>query len=142
LNSSNCGLKQLDHAVVVVGYYPGSTAEPTTPTEPTEPTITTITETICKRARRQRRRRRRRRCNARKGWYPHPDRRGWCCKDIETEVIDNGDGGSTEVSEDAYFLVQNSWGTGWGENGFAKMAVEMDTAGACGMNTEPFTVVG
>jgi len=44
---------------------------------------------------------------------------------------------------DAYFIVQNSWGTGWGENGFVKFAYEPNsTIGACGMNREPFQVFG
>jgi C1A family cysteine protease len=31
-----------------------------------------------------------------------------------------------------YFIVKNSWGSNWGDNGFVKLAIE-DGAGVCGI---------
>ena len=47
-----------------------------------------------------------------------PNRR--CCKDIPNEAQE-------------YWLVQNSWGKGWGDKGFIKLAVE-GGQGVSGMN--------
>lgn len=133
LNADVCPVTQIDHAVVVVGYSPGSG-------ESTEPVteIVTYTKTRCRR-RRRRDYRSPTGCR-RSGWYVHADYRRFCCRDYEyTEevVIEEG-----TTASDAYFLVQNSWGTGWGENGFVKMAVETSGNGACGMNLEPLWVEG
>ena len=32
-----------------------------------------------------------------------------------------------------YYLVRNSWGSGWGDNGYVKMAREGDGYGVCGI---------
>ena len=42
--------------------------------------------------------------------------------------------GLDESGDQPYWLVQNSWGTNWGEQGFIKMAVE-EGDGVSGMNT-------
>lgn len=137
LDSSVCAGSAIDHAVVIVGFEPG------TQTDATEPVteIVTYTKTRC---------RRRRRSDfrsptgcARDEWYVHDTYRRYCCKDYEfTEEVIIEDG-SSGTSTDAYFLVQNSWGTGWGEGGFVKFAYEPNsTIGACGMNREPFQVYG
>ena len=52
----------------------------------------------------------------------------YCCWEEEYEVEE-------QASGNAYFKIQNSWGTGWGDNGFMYLAVE-DGRGACGMNEE------
>jgi hypothetical protein len=37
-----------------------------------------------------------------------------------------------------YWIVQNSWGTGWGEHGYIRLAMGQNgTAGACGIAVEP-----
>jgi len=39
--------------------------------------------------------------------------------------------GTTEEGTD-YFLVQNSWGTSWGDNGYIKLGIE-EGRGVCGI---------
>ena len=37
---------------------------------------------------------------------------------------------------DGYFIIRNSWGTGWGEGGYARFAMQ-NGAGVCAMNSSP-----
>merc|ERR1711974_281325 len=32
-----------------------------------------------------------------------------------------------------YYIVRNSWGTGWGESGYIRLAINGDGAGICGV---------
>ena len=32
-----------------------------------------------------------------------------------------------------YWKIQNSWGSGWGDGGFIRLAIEEDGQGVCGM---------
>lgn len=64
-----------------------------------------------------------------------PNRRGKlrrCCHYVPVEFepfqVQND-----EESSQAYWIVQNSWGTRWGDNGFVKLAVE-EGVGVSGMN--------
>ena len=36
-----------------------------------------------------------------------------------------------------YFIVKNSWGDNWGEDGFVRLAAEKNGPGACGVQLEP-----
>lgn len=37
-----------------------------------------------------------------------------------------------------YYLVKNSWGTQWGDNGYVKIAIT-ENEGTCGIQTAPVT---
>lgn len=45
-------------------------------------------------------------------------------------------GYGTEGGED-YYLMRNSWGTSWGEQGYMKMARTGDGPGICGLQMDP-----
>lgn len=40
-----------------------------------------------------------------------------------------------------YYLVKNSWGTSWGDDGFIKIANNGDGDGICGIQMEPVRAV-
>jgi C1A family cysteine protease len=60
-----------------------------------------------------------------------------CGTSIDHAVVAVGYG--TENGED-YFLVRNSWGTGWGDAGFVKIGQSSNnsTPGYCAINTDPY----
>ena len=159
----------LDHAVVLVGYEPGTVASSSKRGGPlkTNRLKDTVTETECRRRR----------------WRDHFYESGcqysdetlqnsdFCCWEVtmvideDDDVVppnpddgddgttpDDGDDGTTPDDGDdgttpddggdsttpdytgpAYFKVQNSWGTAWGDDGFIYMAVESGN-GPCNMN--------
>ena len=47
---------------------------------------------------------------------------------------DNGRRLADTQGDEGYWKVQNSWGTGWGDEGFAKIAIT-GGSGVCGMNS-------
>ena len=102
----------LNHAITIVGYEPGE--EKVTEERTTQ------------------------RCRARRKKDADGCRRpdeyvldGSCCRDIETTV---------ETSTDAVWKIQNSWGSGWGDEGYFYGAVG-EGSGLCGMNTHVFLPV-
>ena len=54
----------------------------------------------------------------------------YCCKTEESIV---------EISDGANWLIQNQWGTGWGEQGFLRAAFN-EGSGVCGINVETWSV--
>lgn len=40
-----------------------------------------------------------------------------------------------------YYLVRNNWGADWGEEGYARIAINGDGAGVCGIQTNPYFAV-
>lgn len=96
----------------LVGYEPG---DGTT-------TSVTVTETYCRR-RRWYDRYYRTGCR----WWDEFYYQGYCCWEETTT--------ETQSNDTAYWLVQNQYGSGWGESGFIKYAVESG-AGACNFNTD------
>ena len=55
-----------------------------------------------------------------------------CCTDIDHGVLAVGYGVDT-ASSLPYFKVKNSWGIGWGEDGYVRLERVDDGVGACGM---------
>lgn len=39
-----------------------------------------------------------------------------------------------------YWIIQNSWGAGWGEGGFMRILRTNDSTGVCAINTYPMHV--
>lgn len=123
MTSSSCSGSNIDHGVTLVGYNAGD-GETTTETH-------TVTETWC-RYRTRRDRYYASRCQYSDEFYWN----GYCCWEESTteEVVISGG--------DSYFLVQNSWGSDWGENGFVRLAVENNIYGPCSMNEDAMWVAG
>lgn len=111
-SGSNFCWSDINHAMVITGYNPGDGSTQTIET----------TETWCRY----------------RQWYDNYFQsgcywsdefywNGYCCwEETTTETI---------ASDTAYWTVQNSWGTNWGENGFIRYAVE-DQSGVCGFNVD------
>lgn len=90
-------------------------------------------ERVCRRA--SRAERRARECNGEDETL-EPNRRGKlrrCCHYVPVEFDPFQSVQNDEESSQAYWIVQNSWGTRWGDNGFIKIAVE-EGVGVSGMN--------
>jgi hypothetical protein len=60
----------------------------------------------------------------------------WRCCPKEKPVDDDDDDDDATVGRDAYWIIMNSWGTGWGDGGFAKLPYKADRIGYCGMYRE------
>eukprot|EP00955_Chlamydomonas_euryale_P097153 365055-Chlamydomonas_euryale.AAC.2 len=57
---------------------------------------------------------------------------GDCASAVNHAMVIVGYGGD---GDGGYWIVKNSWGTGWGEGGYARVAMTGDGDGPCGMYT-------
>ena len=62
-----------------------------------------------------------------------------CGSHLDHSALAVGYGTDTN-SGTAYWLVKNSWGTDWGESGYIRMAIVENSAGICGVQSDPITV--
>jgi hypothetical protein len=107
---ADCG-EQLNHAIVGVGYTdegvnPDPNPNPNPGPDPTPPTPPTPTGN----------------CTVKKWWHT--------CEDEPARRNLQDASGFTN-----YWLMQNQWGTGWGDNGFVRIEIS-GGKGGCGMNKE------
>ena len=100
-----------NHAMVIVGY--GVETTTVVVTEGTE-------STTCRKAKREEKKKKSCKYG---GTFSGKDK---CCTTVTTPE-------EVESTEEPYFLLQNSWGTGWGEDGFMRMAIT-GGRGVCGIN--------
>lgn len=49
--------------------------------------------------------------------------------------------GYDDAASTSYYLVKNSWGTSWGDEGYIKIADNGDGSGICGIQLEPVRAV-
>ena len=61
-----------------------------------------------------------------------------CGTSLDHAVLVTGWGHDSTSGKD-YWMVKNSWGTGWGDKGYIKLAIESGK-GICGVQEEPLTV--
>ena len=58
---------------------------------------------------------------------------------VDSAVTIIGFGHDSHMNLD-YWLIKNSWGTTWGDAGFARIAITEDSAGVCNIQTEASVV--
>jgi len=64
---------------------------------------------------------------------------GNCGDTIDHAVLLIGYG--TDAKHGDYWKLKNSWGTGWGERGFARLKRGGEGEGECGIRSEPLIVL-
>lgn len=58
-----------------------------------------------------------------------------CGTNLDHGVLAIGYGVENDGTE--YYIVKNSWGPTWGEDGFIKLAIHNDDEGMCGIQMQP-----
>jgi len=56
---------------------------------------------------------------------------------LDHAVLLVGWGTTTGTNPQPYYLMKNSWGTSWGEDGYMKMAIVGNGPGICGVQMQP-----
>ena len=65
-----------------------------------------------------------------------------CCLDLDNGALDHSvlTVGWGVTAGQAYWIIRNSWGTDWGENGFARITATKTGFGICGNQFENYSI--
>ena len=121
----SCDPLRINHGVVAVGYSAEVTGSPTTTT------TTTSSFSDCTKASKTEKR-----SNTCTGANEVIYNRRYCCVETTTTTTTTTPGG---VITPAYWLIQNSWGVGYGESGFMKLRADSGY-GVCGVNRRAYAI--